>query len=75
VIKTAEVLTNGTRLFRRLLADPRVPRPVKWLLTIAVLPIPGPVDELAGAAAAWWLTRHAPQLVAEHWNALVRDTD
>jgi len=69
-MKTAELLKDGARLFRRLLADPRVPRPVKWLLAVAVLPIPGPVDEIAGGAAVWWLTRRAPKLVAEHWNAL-----
>jgi hypothetical protein len=37
------------RLFRALrlvLKDQRIPRPIRWLGGIALLPIPGPVDEL-----------------------------
>jgi hypothetical protein len=36
------------RLFRALrlvLADDRIPRPLRWLGGFALLPIPGPVDE------------------------------
>jgi hypothetical protein len=37
------------RLFRALrlvLADKRIPKPIRWIGGIAVLPIPGPVDEV-----------------------------
>jgi hypothetical protein len=37
------------RLFRALrlvLRDERIPRPVRWVGGLALLPIPGPVDEL-----------------------------
>jgi hypothetical protein len=36
------------RLFRALriaAADPRIPRPLRWLAAFGLLPIPGPVDE------------------------------
>jgi hypothetical protein len=36
------------RLFRALrlvLKDERIPRPIRWIGGIALLPIPGPVDE------------------------------
>ena len=64
------LLRDGTRLFRRLLADPRVPRPVRWLLAIAVLPIPGPVDEIAGGVAIALLLRRNRAVIREHWAAL-----
>ena len=37
------------RLFRALrlvLRDERIPRPIRWIGGIALLPIPGPVDEV-----------------------------
>ena len=37
---------------RRLATDPRIPAPVRWLLLLGLLPIPGPVDEVALALAA-----------------------
>jgi hypothetical protein len=69
-MRVGRLLRDGTRLLPRLLADPRVPRPIKWLLAIAVLPIPGPFEELAGGAALAWLARRMPGLVGEHWAAL-----
>ena len=34
------------RAMRVLARDERVPRPVRWLAAIGLLPIPGPVDEI-----------------------------
>lgn len=70
VVRVATLLKDGTRMFRRLLTDPRVPHPVKLLLAVAVLPIPGPFEEAAGALALWWLSRRSPTLLGEHWRAL-----
>ena len=39
------------RLLRALARDPRIPRPLRWLLLIGLLPIPGPVDEAVGLVA------------------------
>ncbi len=40
------------QILRRLATDGRLPRPVRWLLIFGLLPIPGPVDEVALGAAA-----------------------
>ena len=40
------------RALKRLALDERLPRPVRWLLIFGLLPIPGPVDEIALGAAA-----------------------
>ena len=40
------------RALRRLATDQRLPRPVRWLLIFGLLPIPGPVDEVALGLAA-----------------------
>jgi len=56
------------RFLKALAADPAVPRPIRWLLLFAVLPIPGPVDELAGALALFLLRRLRPGVVARHWR-------
>ena len=41
-----------TRVLRQLATDPRIPAPVRWLLLVGLLPIPGPIDEVALALAA-----------------------
>lgn len=33
------------RTLKQLVRDPRVPRPIRWLLVVGLLPIPGPFDE------------------------------
>lgn len=40
------------RVLRLVSTDPRLPRPVRWLLIVGLLPIPGPVDEAALGLAA-----------------------
>lgn len=40
------------QVLRRLATDPRIPGPVRWMLMVGLLPIPGPVDEVALALAA-----------------------
>jgi hypothetical protein len=37
---------------RLLVADRRIPRPLRWLAALALLPIPGPFDELVLLALA-----------------------
>ena len=59
---------RSVRFLKALASDPAVPRPLRWLLLFAVLPIPGPVDELAGALALFLLRRLRPGVVARHWR-------
>jgi len=40
------------RVAKRLVREPHLPRPLRWLLVFALLPIPGPVDEAALVLAA-----------------------
>jgi hypothetical protein len=35
------------RVAKRLVNEPHLPRPLRWLLVFALLPIPGPIDEVA----------------------------
>ena len=41
-MRTARRLIHTSRLLAR---DGRIPKPLRWLAAIALLPIPGPVDE------------------------------
>ena len=40
------------RVAKRLVKEPHLPRPLRWLLVFALLPIPGPIDEAALLLAA-----------------------
>ena len=58
---------------RGMAQDPTIPRWVRWLLTIGVLPIPGPVDEIALAVAAGIiLVRYRHQMV-RHYEGRTND--
>lgn len=46
--------------------DHRVPWPIRWLLLFALLPIPGPFEEMAGGAAVGYIARRLPDVWAEH---------
>jgi hypothetical protein len=52
-------LSRALRATRILVRDGRVPRPLRWLAAVALLPIPGPVDEAV-------LVLLAPILLAFH---------
>ncbi|MHB8323002.1 MAG: hypothetical protein ACYDHB_01050 [Candidatus Dormibacteria bacterium] len=45
-------VSRVAQVLRRLATDPRIPAPVRWLLVVGLLPIPGPVDEAALVLAA-----------------------
>ena len=60
------------RTVRLVLTDRRIPRPVRALLAIGALPIPGPVDEavlLLGAGILWAFYR---QPMREAWQQAER---
>jgi hypothetical protein len=67
------------RNFRRLLRaarvvvrDQRIPRPLRWLAAIALLPIPGPVDEAALLVLAPLLYVFHREPMREAWRAAGR---
>lgn len=37
--------TRAIRATRLIARDARVPRPLRWIVAVGLLPIPGPVDE------------------------------
>lgn len=67
-VKLAVLLRDGARRLGRLLSDPRLPRLVKWLLALALLPIPRPFEELAGGLASALPLGRTPS--EEHWSGL-----
>jgi hypothetical protein len=40
-----ERVTALLRTLKALVRDPWIPRPIRWLLVVGLLPIPGPFDE------------------------------
>lgn len=40
------------RVAKRLVKEPHLPKPLRWLLAFALLLIPGPIDEVALVLAA-----------------------
>ena len=56
------------RAVRILLRDGRIPRPLRWLTAFAVLPIPGPVDELVLLVVAPWLFVFRRQALSDAWR-------
>jgi len=65
--------------FRRLLTavrvaarDDRIPRPLRWLAAVGVLPIPGPLDEAILVAVAIPLALFYRTPLREAWRAAAR---
>ena len=60
------------RATRLLVRDGRVPRPLRWLGAVALLPIPGPFDEavLLVLAPILWLFHREP--LRDAWRAAAR---
>jgi hypothetical protein len=62
------LLHDSGKLAVRLVKHPAVPRPSRWLLIVAVMPIPGPFEEIAGGLAVLLLMRLRPGLVTRTWR-------
>ena len=61
-------IARALRATGLLVRDSRVPRPLRWLAGIALLPIPGPFDEavLLVVAPLLWLFHREPMRDAWH---------
>ncbi len=64
--RTQAALKDGARLIRALASDERIPRPVRWLLVVALLPISGPFEEIAGGLALGVIAWRYRAVLAEH---------
>jgi hypothetical protein len=60
------------RAARLVLRDQRIPRPLRWLAAIALMPIPGPVDEAALLVLAPLLVAFHREPMREAWRAAAR---
>jgi hypothetical protein len=56
------------RAIRILVRDGRIPKPLRWLTALAVLPIPGPVDEVVLLVVAPWLFAFRRQPLRDAWR-------
>jgi hypothetical protein len=59
---TSNRLRATVKTLMRLLVDPTIPRPIRWLILVGLLPVPGPFDELILLAAVGLLLATRPQL-------------
>ena len=49
--------------------DPRIPRPLKWLAALGLLPVPGPFDEAVLVVVAALLLAFRRDVLREAWQA------
>ena len=60
------------RAARLVVRDQRIPKPLRWLAAIALMPIPGPVDEAALLVLAPLLYAFHREPMREAWRAAAR---
>ncbi len=68
-VPSVSTIRAAYRALRSISTDDRLPRPVRWLLVFGLMPIPGPIDELALGLAVLLLfcyRRRVRQILAEH---------
>ena len=54
---------------RILVRDDRIPRPLKWLAVVGLLPVPGPFDEAVLLVVAAFLFAFRRDVLREAWQA------
>ena len=57
------------RAVRILAKDDRIPRPLKWLAAIGLLPVPGPFDEAVLLLVGALLFAFQRDILREAWKA------
>jgi hypothetical protein len=63
------LLTQTVRAARTISRDPRIPRPLRWLAALSLLPVPGPFDEAVLLLVAVPLFVLYRQPMREAWRA------
>jgi hypothetical protein len=61
------------RALRIAAADKRIPRPLRWIAALALLPIPGPFDEVILVLVALPLALLYRRPLAEAWRQAAPD--
>jgi hypothetical protein len=69
VRRASRGLRRLLRATKILVRDGRIPRPLRWLAAIAIMPIPGPVDELVLVVLAPLLFLFHREPMREAWRA------
>lgn len=59
-------------LARLLARDPRIPRPVRALIVVGLLPVPGPFDEVVLVGSLVLLLAIRPGLIRALWRESAR---
>ena len=62
-------LRRAFRAARLVVRDPRIPRPLKWLAALGLLPVPGPFDEAVLVVIAGLLFLLRRDVLREAWLA------
>jgi hypothetical protein len=68
-VRTPRFVLRALRAVRRLATDDQIPRPLRWLAVLGLMPVPGPFDEavlLLVAALLWIFYRDR---MREAWRA------
>jgi hypothetical protein len=63
-----EFLRRTVRAVRIAATDERIPRPLRWIAAIGLLPIPGPFDEVILVLVAVPLALFYRRPLAEAWS-------
>lgn len=63
------VFGRAVRAVRLLARDERIPRPLKWLAVLGLLPVPGPFDEAVLLLVAGLLLAFRRDVLREAWQA------
>ena len=57
------------RAVRILVRDDRIPRPLKWVAALGLLPVPGPFDEVVLLCVAAFLFAFRRDVLRDAWQA------
>jgi hypothetical protein len=72
VFKPPRVIAQTARATAILARDKRIPRPLRWLAGVALLPIPGPLDEAVLLLVAPLLFVFHREPMREAWRGAAR---
>ena len=62
------VINHALRAVKRLVSDSRIPRPLRGLLALGLLPVPGPFDEAVLLIAAGLLFLFYREPMRQAWR-------